>query len=100
MLTDFLITAAFIFGVAADELRNRIRPHYGKPREICQCKHGSAFHDATGCHQRLEKATVTDYDAFGKARAWESSECPCVRYVGPLSSYVPELDGAPAPDRH
>jgi len=24
------------------------------------------------------------------------NECPCVRYVGPLSSYVPELDGEPA----
>jgi hypothetical protein len=98
MLTDFLITAAFVFGVAAGELRNRIRPH-GTPREICQCKHGSAFHDATGCHQRIEKANVTRYDAFGNAQAWETAECPCVRYVGPLSSYVPELDGASALDR-
>jgi hypothetical protein len=66
------------------------------PREVCQCKHGSAFHDAKGCHIGV-KSTVKSWTdpTFTAPRPleWTYAECPCVRYVGPLSSYIPELDG-------
>jgi hypothetical protein len=62
------------------------------PAEICQCDHGSAFHDGAGCHASVN-GQILQYDGDYEPIKWEIAECPCVRYVGPLSSYVPELDG-------
>lgn len=71
------------------------------PEEVCQCGHGSAFHDRTGCHLILyqhEKKIIgrTAYDSpvIQETRVPGSGEeCRCLRYVGPGSSYLPELDG-------
>lgn len=63
--------------------------------EICQCKHGAAFHDGNGCHVGVRGPVKkwTDPTFFAKRPIeWTYVECPCVRYLGPLSSYVPELD--------
>jgi hypothetical protein len=64
------------------------------PAEICQCGHGSAFHDQAGCHATVQGQALA-YDDFDEPIKWEQAGCACVRYVGPLTSYVPELD-APA----
>jgi hypothetical protein len=64
------------------------------PAEICQCRHGSAFHDATGCHRTIN-GQILAYDDYDEPIKWEQVPCPCVRYVGPHTSYIPELD-APA----
>lgn len=73
----------------------RRRKTAGPPAEICQCKHGSAFHDRSGCHHEV-RGQILKYDQYARPIKWERDECPCVRYVGPLSSYMPELDGEPA----
>jgi hypothetical protein len=83
-----LIAVAYCAGWAT--ARHRAK---GSPAEICQCSHGSAYHDATGCHVSIEKGAVTHYRYDGVAIAWRPANCACVRYVGPLSSYIPELDG-------
>jgi hypothetical protein len=62
--------------------------------EICQCKHGSAFHDAAGCHH-IVNGQILAYVGGDVPIKWEQVECPCVHYVGPSSSYIPELE-APA----
>ncbi|WP_327066828.1 hypothetical protein [Kitasatospora sp. NBC_01302] len=83
--------AASTYG--AGVLTGRHQRRNRTPAEICQCAHGSAFHDATGCHHIVKGQGLQYRD--GVPIKWERVECPCVRYVGPLSSYIPELD-APA----
>lgn len=99
-MVDFLVsavtgavTAAVFYGTGFLAGR-RARKTAGPPAEICQCGHGSAYHDRAGCH-RTVKGQILKYDAYADPIKWEIVECQCVRYVGPLSSYVPELDGDP-----
>lgn len=70
----------------------RARKTAGPPKEICQCGHKASYHDADGCHSTA-KGQVLKYDGYWTPIKWEIVDCRCVRYVGPLSSYVPELDG-------
>jgi hypothetical protein len=65
--------------------------------EICQCGHGSAFHDGSGCKMLVEKGVVLKYNSYGEPKMWKAAPCACVRYVGPGTSYVPELDGPNGP---
>jgi hypothetical protein len=82
----------------------------GRAREICLCSHAVSFHDQNGCHAlRLvtEKVIVGEEDdisfdypanrvgkrAITDEKVVDRYECPCVRYVGPNSSYLPELEG-------
>ena len=58
--------------------------------EVCQCRHGSAFHDGDGCR---ESVMVTD----PLTRISVHKKCSCAHYVGPATSYVPELDGPDGP---
>jgi len=58
-------------------------------KEICSCTHGANFHDSKGCHQTKRKEVYSNGEWLG----YQEVECSCVRYVGPTSSYVPELDG-------
>jgi hypothetical protein len=58
--------------------------------EVCQCTHGSAFHDGNGC-----RAVVVETDPLTKIQ--RNRTCSCVHYVGPSTSYVPELDGPDGP---
>lgn len=92
MLTGEMTGAAIaFFGYAsALFLQNRIRKH--SPKEVCQCEHVSSMHDMSGCHAQRE--IDTQWNKYGEAigHGWQS--CACVRYVGPLSSYVPEIDGS------
>ena len=59
-------------------------------KEICSCTHASSFHDSKGCH-KTKRTEV--YDQYGNWSGYQEVECRCIRYVGPASSYVPELDG-------
>jgi hypothetical protein len=59
--------------------------------EVCQCGHVSSMHDKGGCHAQEEIAT--QWNEYGKSVAYGWQGCNCVHYVGPLSSYVPEVDG-------
>lgn len=93
MLTGAGIAAAFY--AAGILTRRRTRRIAGPPPEVCQCGHGSAYHDRAGCHHTV-KGQILRYDMYSQPIKWELAECPCVRYVGPLSSYVPELEGEPA----
>lgn len=65
--------------------------------EVCQCKHGAAFHDGAGCQTVIEQGRVTEYNYAGIPVAWKPAKCTCVRYVGPSTSYLPELDGPSSP---
>lgn len=58
--------------------------------EVCQCGHYVSFHDKDGCHDTNE---VDKYNAIGDVIGCTREPCKCRRYVGPNSSYVPELDG-------
>lgn len=80
------ITAvAYSFGVFSGRMsKNRNGP---KP-EICQCGHGSNYHNSTGCHDSVE---IDKYDKLGYDVGTEWIPCACVAYVGPSSSYIPEL---------
>jgi hypothetical protein len=63
-------------------------------QEICQCDHPSSMHDRDGCREVEEVATK--WDSWGNEIKWgETRPCQCIRYVGPHSSYVPELEGSP-----
>lgn len=86
--------AAVSYGTGQIAGRHR-RKASGPPAEICQCGHGSAYHDRSGCHHQVH-GQILKYDVYATPIKWEIADCPCVRYVGPLSSYVPELDGASA----
>lgn len=70
----------------------RDKPVEASPDE-CRCKHASVFHDVTGCRKIVTVPVKWDED-FVESK-WERRECECLRYVGPHSSYVPELDGLP-----
>ena len=62
------------------------------PKEVCQCDHPSSMHDKDGC--RATVALATKWNSYGEPVKWEETKpCACVRYVGPHSSYVPELEG-------
>jgi hypothetical protein len=78
-------------GAVGFVLGRTTRPEPAAPlAEVCQCKHGSAFHDGDGCRVRvLETDPLTQIGSRKK--------CPCVHYVGPGTSYVPELDGPDGP---
>lgn len=83
------------------------RPQKGPPKpppEICQCGHAVSEHDKNGCHHVstiYEKVIVGYEEYFGgqtrhpvtDRKVVGSATCSCVRYVGPNSSYVPELEG-------
>lgn len=82
------------------------RPQKGPPKpppEICQCKHAVSEHDKNGCHHvsTIYEKVIVGYREYGDGdkmpimdkKATGSATCTCVRYVGPHSSYVPELDG-------
>lgn len=85
-LTGAALLAA---GWAAGHITARLRRAPMKPpREICQCGHGAAFHRQDGCNATIAR----EVGAFSVKHI----PCPCVRYVGPSSSYVPELDGPTA----
>lgn len=80
---------------------HRPRRAPASPKEVCQCGHGVSTHDAAGCHKVnfiTEKVIVGTEEYLGERRAItdkkivDQHECFCVRYVGPHSSYVPELD--------
>lgn len=58
--------------------------------EVCQCTHGAAFHDGSGCRERV---VVRDPLTLLSRNA----KCSCAHYVGPSTSYVPELDGPDGP---
>lgn len=86
------IAAAFF---AAGWLTGRRDRRLTRPsQEVCQCGHESSYHDKDGCHFVIVKGTVARYDRDGVPVSWEPADCTCVRYVGPLSSYVPELDAS------
>lgn len=90
MTTDIIggiLAAAMYLAGWATGRRGSRKP----PPEFCQCTHGSAFHDGGGCHATVH-GQVLKYSSYENPIKWELTECPCVRYVGPLSSYVPELD--------
>lgn len=76
----------------------RARRKAGPPREVCQCEHEAAFHDAEGCHVGVRGRAARFHDGY--AIDWEYVRCPCVRYVGPLTSYFPEIDGVRNLDDH
>jgi hypothetical protein len=82
-------------GLFTGRFRRKTARVLGSLPEICQCGHGSAFHDRAGCHHVVD-GQILEHDAYDEPILWERVQCPCVRYVGPLSSYVPELDGEPA----
>jgi hypothetical protein len=105
-----LVLAGFVLG----RLR---RPEKGPPappappappKEVCQCTHGVSTHDKAGCHAIefiTEKEIIGEEDFFDhytekkgvraitNKKVVDQHECFCVRYVGPHSSYVPELEG-------
>jgi hypothetical protein len=61
----------------------------------CHCGHASVFHDSSGCRKIV--TVPVKWDDYGDESKWEQRECECLRYAGPNSSYVPELDGLPEP---
>jgi hypothetical protein len=67
--------------------------------EVCQCRHGVSHHDAKGCNYAKRGKPVgwtRTYSSSGGTEdvpsKWDQELCPCVKYVGPNSSYVPELE--------
>lgn len=62
--------------------------------DVCQCEHTSSTHDLEGCHAQVQRESRWNRDQ-GYPTGYEWVGCACVRFVGPASSYVPELDAAP-----
>lgn len=62
--------------------------------EVCQCKHGPERHDKDGCHAEVNGPTVREWshNINRIPLSWVQVPCTCVRYVGPHTSYIPELD--------
>lgn len=90
----FLLT---LFGVPW--LWNQIttKPWRKEPpsEDECRCGHASVFHDSSGCRKMVTRPVKWDED--GEECKWVEAECECLRYVGPHSTYIPELDGLPEP---
>jgi hypothetical protein len=99
-----LVLAGFILG----RLRRPEKGPPAPPKEVCQCTHGVSTHDAAGCHAIefiTEKEIIGEEEFFDhytekkgiraitNKKVVDQHECFCVRYVGPHSSYVPELEG-------
>lgn len=76
--------AAFAGGALIGRIRRGPRP------ERCQCGHAPSFHYRTGCNATSRRVK---YNNHGEHLGYHDFVCPCVRYVGPGSAYVPELDG-------
>ena len=60
-------------------------------QEDCTCGHAVSMHDQSGCTDQAKRPTKAN--KFGEPISWNYAPCPCVRYVGPGVSYVPEVDG-------
>jgi hypothetical protein len=63
--------------------------------EVCRCGHGPERHDKDGCRATANGAEVEtwSYTVPSRPLSWKQVPCSCVRYVGPNTSYVPELEG-------
>jgi hypothetical protein len=83
-----ILTAGYLTGLLTG-WRNKRPPR--PPKEICQCEHPASMHDKDGCRALVE--AEIKWDTYGDPSKWETRPCACVRYVGPHSSYVPELEG-------
>jgi hypothetical protein len=86
------------------------RPRRGPPKpspEICECDHPRSMHNSDGCHQVeliteqviIGKEEAVDYysdkkyeQAILDEKVVDKQKCGCVHYVGPYTSYVPEID--------
>jgi len=85
-----LVAAGYLAGyLSARAVRKRSAPG----QEECTCGHPVSVHDQSGCTDQAKRATRAN--EFGEPIAWSYAPCPCVRYVGPGVSYVPEVDGPP-----
>ena len=85
-----LVAAGYLAGyLSARAVRKRSAPG----QEECTCGHAVSVHDQSGCTDQAKRATRAN--EFGEPIAWSYAPCPCVRYVGPGVSYVPEVDGPP-----
>lgn len=90
--SEVLSTAVGAVSVIIGFIMGRMhRPEKKPTGEICQCEHGASTHDKEGCHASI--SVENRWDALGNPNGWRYGKCACVRYVGPSSSYVPELDG-------
>lgn len=96
MLTDIIAGAggALLFLSIGYGAGRRDKKNRKPPGEICRCGHGPERHDGKGCHAVVDRKPVEWYSGTeDMPTAWEEFTCTCVRYVGPNTSYVPELEG-------
>jgi hypothetical protein len=87
--TTAVSLGGFVIGTVK-ERRRRPRPEPRPEPEICLCTHGANVHDAKGCHAEGRKR-VTAIDRHNATETYVFDECTCIRYVGPNSTYIPEL---------
>jgi len=91
-------TGAWVAAVVCSTMASKQRSRAAiNTTEVCQCEHGASYHDGAGCRYVIGKGRVTRYSVSGTPIEWEPAECTCVRYVGPNTSYLPEIDGPASP---
>jgi hypothetical protein len=81
-----LVAAGYLAGYLTARVTRR-RSALGQ--EDCTCGHPISVHDQSGCTEQVKRPTKAN------PLGWSYAPCPCVRYVGPGVSYVPEIDGPP-----
>ena len=96
MAEEITGAAAIVFSYMMGVVRGKRLKADAAPEERCQCEHLSAYHDASGCHDEIRDKPLR-YDTYDEPTAWSKKRCLCVRYVGPNSSYLPEIDGLDGP---
>jgi hypothetical protein len=85
-----LVAVGWIAGyVTARTIRRRPAPG----QEDCRCGHAISVHDQSGCSDQIKRAVR--WEKHGIEADWSYVACPCVRYVAPGVSYIPEIDGPP-----
>jgi hypothetical protein len=83
-----LLAAGYLAGYLTVRAK---RQHSVPGQEDCTCGHPVSMHDQSGCTDQAKRPTKAN--EFGEPISWNYAPCPCVRYVGPGVSYVPEIDG-------
>jgi hypothetical protein len=84
-----LVAAGYLAGyLTARAIRQR-----SAGQEDCTCGHPVSAHDQSGCTDQARRESK--WDDIGVPIGWQYVPCPCVRYVAPGVSYVPEIDGPP-----